>query len=154
MLDRRFGSKMDEISPSLIYGGRYNEAGEFGVLYLTVNPPCAYAELLKQVDGMKEDLPALVVGTFRVELRKCLDLTDPQVRENLGIRLADLTVPADFDLTHRISKTVRQAGFEALVVPSAAHADCKNVVVYKDKLLPPSFCIFDAESVQPYENAS
>lgn len=151
MLDRRFGVKMDEISPSLLYGGRYNPAGEFGVLYLAVSPRCAYAELLKQVDGIKEDLPALVVGTFRLDLRKCFDLTDVHVQKSLGVTPADLIIPADFQLTHQISQVVRKIGFEALLAPSAASEECKNLVVYKDKLLPPSFCIFDADSVKPYE---
>jgi RES domain-containing protein len=150
MLDRRFSGKMDEISPSLLYGGRYNPAGEFGVLYLAVSPRCAYAELLKQVEGVKEDLPALVVGAFRLDLRKCLDLTDTHVQKSLGIDLVDLTLPADFQLTHQISQAARKIGFEAVLVPSAANPECKNLVVYKDKLLPPSFCIFDVGSVQPY----
>ena len=151
MLDSRFGSKMDEISPSLIYGGRYNPAGEFGVLYLAIAPRCAYAELFRQVEGVKEDLPAQVVGTFRVDLRKCLDLTDSHVVKSLGIGVADLTVHADFQMTHQISQAARHVGFEALLAPSAANSECKNLVVYKDKLLPPSFCIFDSDSVQPYE---
>jgi len=151
MLDRRFGVKMDEISPSLLYGGRYNPMGEFGVLYLAVSPPCAYAELLKQVGGAEKDLPTLVVGTFRLDVRKCLDLTNTQIQKSLGIHLADLTLPADFRLTHQISQAVRKLGFEALLAPSAASVECKNLVVYKDKLRPPSFCIFDADSLKPYE---
>ncbi len=154
MLDRRFGSKMDEISPSLLYGGRYNPAGEFGVLYFAISPRCAYTELLKQVEGVKEDLPARVVGTFRLDLRKCLDLTDPQVHKSLGISLADLTAPTDFRLTQQISQAVRKVGFEALLVPSAASPECKNLVVYKDKLLPPSFCIFDVKSIAPFPKAA
>ena len=141
---------MDEISPSLLYGGRYNPAGEFGVLYLAITPRCAYAELLKQVEGAKEDLPALVVGTFRLDLRKCLDLTDSHVFKSLGISVANLTVPVDFQMTHQISQAARHVGFEALLAPSAASPECKNLVVYKDKLLPPSFCIFDVDSVHPY----
>src|SRR5438045_2423402 len=82
---------IDEIGPSMLYGGRYNAKGEFGALYLTVSVDCGVAERIKQVFGNRAALPPLVAATFNVYLKKHLDLTNPDVLGPLGLSVETLT---------------------------------------------------------------
>ena len=150
MVNNIYASEIDEITHSILFSWRYNPKGEFGVLYLSINPECAYREKLKQVSGHKEDLLPQAVGSFRVKLTKCLDLTNSSFRKKLGISREQLIEPFDFSMTHSIAREARNLGFEAIIAPSAIGDDCSTLVVFKDKLNPPSYCILDEKSVQPY----
>ena len=150
MVNAIYASEIDEITHSILYSWRYNPKGEFGVLYLSVSPECAYREKLKQVSGHKEDLLPQTVGSFRVKLTECLDLTNSSFQKKLGIFKEQLTQPFDFSLTQVIAREARNLGFEAIIAPSAIGEDCSTLVVFKDKLNPPSYCILDKKSVHPY----
>ncbi|OGS05556.1 MAG: hypothetical protein A3G41_08175 [Elusimicrobia bacterium RIFCSPLOWO2_12_FULL_59_9] len=150
IIDARFTSEIDEIAHTVLYSWRYNPKGEFGVLYLALSADCAYRERLRQAHGRAEDLPPLCVGTFKVRLTKCLDLTSPPVCAKLGIAASRLLSTNDFSVAQSIAREARRVGFEAIVAPSAVGDDCRNLVVFKDKLLPPSRCICDPESIQSY----
>ena len=139
---------MDEIGPSMRLGGRYNPPGEFGALYLTINTECALSEMVKKVFGNRAALPPLSVGEFQVSLRKVLDLTDKGVLQKLGMAPGLLLDPTDYSVTQELASAARHNGFEGLIVPSAVREDCRNMVVFKDKMLPPSFCILDSQSIQ------
>jgi RES domain-containing protein len=145
-----YASEIDEITHSILYSWRYNPKGEFGVLYLSVSPKCAYREKLKQVSGHEEDLLPQAVGSFRVDLARCLDLTNASFREKLGISREQLTLSFDFSMTQSIAREARNLGFEAIIAPSAIGTDCGTLVVFKDKLSPPSYCILDEKSIRPY----
>lgn len=150
LVDARYASEIDEIAHTVIYAWRYNLKGEFGVLYLSISPECAYREKLKQVHSRKSDLSSQVVGTFQVNLSKCLDLTAPSVRQALKVIIDQLIDPSDFTMTQSIAREARKLGFEAIIAPSAVGEDCSSLVVFKDKLNPPSYCIYDAQSIRPY----
>lgn len=145
LVDARYASEIDEIAHTVLYSWRYNPKGEFGVLYLSISSECAYREKLKQVHGRKRDLFPQVVGAFKVNLTKCLDLTNPSLRQTLGVSVDQLIDPSDFSLTQSIAREARNLGFEAIVAPSAVGEDCSSLVVFKDKLIPPSYCIYDKE---------
>src|SRR5262245_61364168 len=106
-----FADAIDEIGPSMLHGGRYNPAGEFGVLYLTVSIDCGMAEMVKRVFGNHAALPPLSVGDFQVSLQRHLDLTDAEIQKELGVNVSKLTDPADYGLTQRLARSARQAGF-------------------------------------------
>lgn len=143
--------EIDETAHTVLYSWRYNPKGEFAVLYLAKTPECACREKLKQVHGKKENLKPQAVGKFNVKLSKCLDLTNPKNREHLGLSVEDLIDPADFSATQSIAREARQVGFEAIIAPSAIGEDCYTIVIFKDKLQPPSYCICDKASIKTYE---
>ncbi|HSE83649.1 MAG TPA: RES domain-containing protein, partial [Thermodesulfobacteriota bacterium] len=86
-----------------------------------------------------------VIGV-KVRLSKVLDLTSTKVRRKIGISKSVLT-ETDWEwiqnidkkeaLTQSIGRFIEEAGFEAILVPSAV---CKgrNLDVFPDNLLPSS----------------
>ncbi len=143
-------AEMDETAHTVLYSWRYNPRGEFGVLYLSGSPECAWREKLKQVHGRPHDLPAQVVGTFEVGIFKCLDLTNAGVLTPLGLERERLILPGDFQETQELARQARRLGFEVLLAPSAVGADCVTLAVFKDKLAPPSYCLLKPGSVRSY----
>lgn len=150
MVHSNYADEIDEITHTMHFSWRYNPPGEFGVLYLSVSAECAFQEKLKQAHGRLQDLPAQVVGAFRIRI-KCLDLTDEKRRKNLGVTLQQLTSPTDFSVTQRLAREARKMGFEGIIAPSAASEDCYSLVVFKDKLKPPSYCILEPKSIHAYK---
>jgi len=150
LVDARYASEIDEIAHTVIYSWRYNPKREFGVLYLSISPECAYREKLKQIHGRKQDLSPQVIGTFRVKLTKCLDLTTPSFLQTFRVSRDQLINSSDFTMTQSIARQARKLGFEAIIAPSAIGEDCSSLVVFKDKLIPPSYCIYDPQSIRSY----
>jgi RES domain-containing protein len=150
MTNRIHQTTIDEIGPSFRHGGRFNVRGEFGVLYLASSLPCAYLERLRQVQGRKDNLLPQVAASFRVDVRKCLDLTDAVNLKSLGIKRPDLLRDSDFSYPQSVAAQARSAGFEALIAPSAAGKECRNLVVFKDRFDPPSYCRIERDSLAPY----
>ena len=145
-----YAPKIDDIAQSILHSWRYNPHGEFGVLYLSMSPDCAYREKLKQVYNDAQSLPPQVVGKFNVMSARCLDLTQPSFQDTLALSPSQLIDLDDFSITQSIAREARNLGFEIIVVPSAIGDDCKNLVVFRDRLNPPSFCIVDKQSIRPY----
>ena len=150
MIDARRTVEIDEIAHTVLYSWRYNPKGEFGALYLSSSPECCWREKLKQVQGRSADLPPQAVGRFDSNLSKCLDLTDEACRKALALTVDDLIQPADFATTQNLARQTRRAGFCALIAPSAIGADCRTLVVFKDRLAPPSYCTLTPNSIKPY----
>lgn len=153
MVDKDYVSQIDETAQTVLRAWRYNPRGEFGVLYLSSSPECAYREKLKQVSGRKEHLKRQVIGTFEIKLPKCLHLTDPGCLGELAIRREQLIDPSDFSIPQAIAREARRIGFEAILAPSAIGQDCHSLVVFKDKLAPPAKCICDFDSIHDYRDA-
>ena len=113
---------------ALEHGGRYNPRREFGALYLSESPAASRAEMQRR--------PAVRVRYWHVRIKvrvaRALDLTDPSTREKLGIRLEDL-VSGEWGITQDLGRAARRAGFNALIVPSAAGSH-RNLVIFKDLL--------------------
>lgn len=150
MTNEAYGGTIDDIGPSFIYGGRYNIKDEFGVLYLSSSPQCAFSERLRQVRGQKDDLLPQVIATFEVKIQKCLNLFEENIRREIGIVWDDLTKDSDFLTPQSISREARTAGFEALIAPSAVGKECQTLVVFKDRLEPPSFCTLKKGSLKSF----
>lgn len=117
---------------SELYGGRYNPKGTFGALYCGETPVVCGAEVRKATAGRR--LGPFVLATVRVDLQRVLDLTDHAVLQRLGLRPDDL-VGSDWGPTQELGRRAREAGFEALLVPSAA-APGANLVLFLDHLDP------------------
>jgi RES domain-containing protein len=132
---------------SRIHGGRYNPVNEFGVFYLSCDLPTCLAEVnyyLSQDTGIElADLEPGIKTMVEVGVRlvKVLDLTNSEVQDALGVNEADLTAEWEGiqaaggeSLTQSIGRFAREAGFEALLVPSARHQGYNLVIVNPDNL--------------------
>ena len=138
---------------SLLAGGRFNFRGAFPVLYLSCDLHTCLEETTQAFrqsgSTVAQALPRTVVG-IEVGLNRVLDLTAPMQRRRLGVTKASLTgadwvMTQDAEnreaLTQELGRLARNAGFEALLVPSAALPRTgKNLVIFSEQLLPHSYC--------------
>jgi RES domain-containing protein len=113
---------------SFEYGGRYNVAKDFGVLYLSCDLHTCVGELERAArrEGVEvaEKLPRTVMG-IKVKLTKVLDLTDARVLRRLGLSRKILSTDWVKENnegrdapTQVIGRAAKNIGFEALLVPS------------------------------------
>lgn len=144
VVSKAFESNIDDIGPAFLHGWRYNPKQEFGVLYLSITEECCVRERQRHFNVGADAFKSLVTGVFRVDVKKCLDLTAAAVLEGIGVNQEELLLENDFAVPQAVAREARSAGFEALIAPSAAGRECQSLVVFKDKLNPPSFCIFDS----------
>lgn len=113
---------------AFLYGGRYNTPRKFGALYLSRTRAGCIAEIKRR----SAYPPRYVLGKIKVYLSKVCDLTDETLLKSLGINREQLTAD-DWDETQILGEIIRDAGFEGMIVPSAA-GDFNNLVVFKDQL--------------------
>ena len=130
---------------SFITGGRYNHKGVFEALYLSCDIHTCLEETTKstQRDGFEvaRSLPRTIIA-FSVKLQTVLDLTNPAVLNKINVSRSKL-MKTDWEyvqevegkeaITQQIGRFARQAGFEAIIVPSAVAKGC-NLVIFPDKL--------------------
>lgn len=103
------------------YGARYHRAGSGGTWYASSRERAAWAELFRHHQS-PELSPFEVrrrVGRVRVEDLAVLDLTDPEVRERIGVTEDEL-VSGDLSLCQAIGDSASRAGFDGILAPSAA----------------------------------
>jgi len=113
---------------ALLSGGRYNAAQEFGALYLSENPEGCATELARRPVAPQ----GYIVCSIRISLGRICDLTDEALLADLGLTPNQLKAD-DWTDTQVLGKLVREAGFEAILVPSAA-GDFNNLVIFMDRL--------------------
>ena len=113
-------------------GGRYNVPEQFGALYLGESLEAVRAEVARR----RAPKAPMVLGVFEVTLNRVCDLTNPEIRNRLGLQ-ADNLVKDDWSLTQEVAIVVREAGFEGILAPSAA-GPYVNLIVFSDRLLPDS----------------
>jgi len=147
----KFANTRDILSAkgSFLAGRRFNFKRAFEVLYLSCDLHTCLEETTSslQRDGFETaiTLPRLVIG-IEVNLQRVLNLTDGVIRRRLGITNRMLTaanwaktqnVDKKEAFTQQFGRLARQAGFEAILVPSAVTKG-KNLDVFPDRLLPGS----------------
>jgi RES domain-containing protein len=110
-----------------LYGGRYNTEMVFGALYLSESPEACAAEMRRR----PRTPPDYFVGKINVTVQKICDLTDPILLEKLNLEIEDLCED-DWECTRMLGDLIRDAGFEGVLVPSAA-GDYKNLVLFLDR---------------------
>ena len=123
---------------SLKAGGRFNPANEFGALYTSLDATAAAKEVargLRQrgIDPGEFPEGAWWVYELEVKLESVLDLTDPDILEKTGLQ-RDSLVGSSVDATRKIAGEARDQGYQALLVPSAAAAGSKNLVIFLDRI--------------------
>jgi RES domain-containing protein len=134
---------------SLITGGRYNLKGAFEVLYLALDVHTCTEEVTRSMQVSEfvvaDSLPRTTIA-IEVKLSRVLDLTDSRILRELGVSAAVLA-GTDWKniqnnhgreaITQEIGRYAREAGFEALLVPSSVW-NGKNLDIFPDKLQPTS----------------
>lgn len=118
----------DSDQGALEHGGRYNPRREFGALYVSQSPAACRAEMQRRPGVRLRYWHARI----KVRVTRVIDLTDPSTRDKLGIQEEEL-ISSDWSLTQDLGRAARRAGFDALIVPSAA-GDYRNLVIFKDLL--------------------
>lgn len=131
---------------SLKHGGRYNPKGAFRAIYGSLELDTATAELLAhhRRQGRPDpeaDVFPFVAVSLEVEVERLLDLTNATVRRTLKVRKKDLV--GDWQamqdlgqeaLTQALGRMAHAAGYQGLLVPSAAKPGGRNVVLFRDKV--------------------
>jgi RES domain-containing protein len=128
-------------------GARWNPPGSFAAVYTSLTPETALAEYLAQYRhfGFPDSsaMPYVMVG-LQVVLKNALDLTDAEVRRTVGVSLARMTnlgwrkAGKHESLTQAIGRLCFEAGFEAILVPSAVAPGEANLVVIPGNVEPPA----------------
>ena len=126
---------------SLQAGGRFNSPGAFGALYTSFEAETAVQEVGRALRQRGIDPAGFPPGSWwiyelEVALRAVLDLTDSSVLGQLEIQKASLAGP-DLGVTRKIAAEAREGGCEALLVPSAAVPESRNLVIFPDMLPEP-----------------
>ena len=104
--------------------------GAFGAVYCGESRAVCVAEIRKRAAGQPVSPHRL--ARIRVALHRVLNLTDPATLAALDLRPEDL-VGDDWQRTQRLGAQARAAGFEGLLVPSAAGTG-HNLVIFPDCL--------------------
>ena len=126
---------------SLLAGGRFNPPNEFGALYTSLDATTAAKEVARSLTQRGVDPDQFPKGAWwiyelEVKLEAVLDLTDADVLQKNGIKQDSLT-SSDMTATRKIAAQARERSYQALLVPSAAVAGSRNLVVFIDKLSAP-----------------
>ena len=73
------------------------------------------------------------VYKLEVEIETALDLTSPDLLQTIAVKSESLA-GNDLQVPRSIATEARDKGFGALLVPSAADSDTRNLVIFLDKL--------------------
>jgi len=125
-------------------GGRLNSPGTFAVIYTSTDPATATAEAFQNFAdfgfGTYVVRPRVFVG-LDVKVGALLDLSDEPVRSQLTITMANLAEPwwpvqetGHEALTQALGRAAYEAGFEAILLPSARRKGGFNLNVFPEKL--------------------
>jgi RES domain-containing protein len=113
--------------------GRYHTAAEDQVLYLSESPTLSMGEATRIFETVPIKETAWHTAAFEIELKRVLDLTDPNVLERLGLSPADLLQqgPSGFKLPQTIATEARARGFNGILAPAARPGiQSANLVVF------------------------
>ncbi len=122
--------------------GRFHVKGEFGAVYLSLNPETAHKELVRRASRAGVSVSQLMprdLLTVDLQLAKVLDLTDAAVRNEWGIHAIAITSD-DYRPCQEIASAARRAGYEGIRYPSAT-GEGENVVVFLDRMHPGSHAV-------------
>jgi filamentous hemagglutinin len=129
-------------------GARWNPPASVATVYASLTIETAMAEALAHHRyygfAVEQALPRVLVS-IQARLQRVLILTDRRVCRTLGVRRSQL-IEEDWRAcngggeearTQALGRLAWDAGWEGLVLPSAANPDGMNLVVFPGNLLPP-----------------
>lgn len=122
--------------------GRFHVTGEFGALYLALEPETALKELARRASRAGIPVPQLMprdLLTVELRLANVLDLTDPVVRAEWGLD-ANAVTSDDMTACQEVAAAARRAGYEAIRYTSAT-GEGENLALFYDRLHPGSSAV-------------
>jgi RES domain-containing protein len=132
-------------------GGRFNPAGEFGAIYLSLDPDTPLRELRRQAEKSGGSVTSLLPRTLfaaEARLQRVVDLVCTGGAADWELSDADLASD-DWSACQDVARRARQMGYEALRFPSATGAG-ENLAVFLDRLLTGSYLrILREEEIHP-----
>lgn len=132
-------------------GGRFNPAGEFGALYVSLDPETPFRELRRQAEKAGLEVLDLLPRTLfaaEVRLHRVLDLACAGVPPEFRIPERALRSD-DWTACQSLARRSRHVGYEAIRFPSATGRG-ENLAIFLDRLTPGSHIrIIREEEVRP-----
>lgn len=127
-------------------GARWNASNSFRTIYTSLDPQTALEESLAHCHYYGLPLEAITPRVFiaiRVRLQRILDLSQGDIRNALKISLARLREEpwrerqrqGQEALTQTLGRAAYDSDWEGLLVPSAAHREGMNLVIFPANLL-------------------
>ncbi len=139
---------LDCADPAVV-DARYQRRGQPGVWYASSRERSAWAELLRHTQSPELSPFQLRrrVGRVQVTGLRVLDLTDPRVRDQLGVGEDEL-VGDDYRPCQQLAELARAAGFDGLLAPSAALDGHLTLAVFAHVLTDPTKITAEHSRVQ------
>jgi RES domain-containing protein len=139
------------LSASARAGGRFNPAGEFGALYVSLDPDTPFRELRRQAVHAGADVLAFLPRTLfacEARLQRVAGVACAGGAAAWGLSAQDLAAD-DWTACQRVARRARTEGYEAVRFPSATGAG-ENLAIFLDRLAPGSYVrILREEELRP-----
>lgn len=130
--------------------GRWNDPAHFGCLYLCTDQAGAMAEFRKALAAGEAEGEHHLVSVQINRLEPVADLTQPFTDfPAVDHRMLTSDDPTALRYCHDLSEVARDAGYTAMLVPSAALKGAVNLVVYFDVVSPAQVAIEDGPHRTP-----
>jgi len=115
------------------HSGRYHRAGGTRTWYGSSSEDAAWAEFFRHFAEKDIDRSEVTrrVGTISFEGLVALELTDAEIRDALGLTQAEL-IADDYAVCQRLADRAREAGFEAILAPSAGLPEATTLAIFGD----------------------
>jgi hypothetical protein len=132
------------------HAGRYHRVGGTRTWYGSSSEDAAWAEFFRHYAEQDIDPFEVIrrIGTVRFEGLVVLDVTDTEVRSPLGLTEDDL-VADDYAICQRLADRARQAGFEAILAPSAGLHGAATLAIFGDGVFRRRVAVDDRGRQQP-----
>jgi RES domain-containing protein len=125
---------LDSADPA-VTTGRYHRVGGPGIWYASSSESGAWAELFRHHEpgGISPLEVIRRVGRAQCKRLRVLDLTEARVREALDVSERELTGD-DLTRCQRIAEYARDAGYDAILAPSAALDGQRTIAVFSSAM--------------------
>ena len=121
----RVGTTWERHAGNIASEHRYSAPGE-GAVYGGTSEATA----LREVEYYNVEEGRILVEK-QVNLENVLDLTDAEVRNQIGVTLEEITAE-DYSLTQELGAWAQKQGYEGILAPSARNSGGSNVIVFGD----------------------
>ncbi len=126
-------------------GGRWNFKDSFPVLYASLAPETALAEIKAHYTYYEldfADATPTVLSSLNVDLQHVLDITNGQIRTSLRISRKRMVAEdwrklnreGKISLTQSIGCKIKEEGYEGILAPSFADPKGHNLIIFLDNI--------------------
>ncbi len=130
----RHGGSVVSMRGAFQHGARYNIRGYFGALYTSLSKETARRELERYFTA--PPLGGFIEASIALRLTRVVDLTNRRLLRKAGIAW-DQLIDANYAITQEVGLRAWESGVEALLAPSAADPEERNLAVFLDNQRPP-----------------